>query len=75
MSTLVAEPEMISFNAAERCDRCGAQAHAKAEKGDSELLFCGHHMRLHHAKLLDDGFTVIDDGEIELPPLKKLVNK
>lgn len=37
---------------ADRCDRCGAQAYARvvlATGGD--LLFCGHHLRMHRDRL------------------------
>jgi len=37
---------------ADRCDRCGAAAKARAVlPSGGELLFCGHHARAHEAKL------------------------
>lgn len=40
------------LNAADRCDRCGAQAFVRARIGDDlELHFCAHHGREHIGKL------------------------
>jgi hypothetical protein len=40
------------IRAADRCDRCGAQAYIRAVLANgSELLFCGHHGRHHEPKL------------------------
>ena len=37
-----------SLSAADRCDRCGAQAFVRARlHGGGELLFCAHHGRKH----------------------------
>lgn len=37
---------------ADRCDRCGAAAKARAVlQSGGELLFCGHHARAHADKL------------------------
>lgn len=49
VSTLEAE---VALTAADRCDRCGAQAVARATlSSGSHLLFCGHHLRAHEARL------------------------
>lgn len=49
VSTLQAE---VALTAADRCDRCGAQAVARATfASGSHLLFCGHHLRAHEAGL------------------------
>ena len=40
------------LKAADRCDRCGAQAYIRVVlAGGGDLLFCGHHGRRHEAKL------------------------
>jgi hypothetical protein len=40
------------LRAADRCDRCGAQAYIRAVlAGGSDLLFCAHHGRRHEPKL------------------------
>jgi hypothetical protein len=37
-----------SLSAADRCDRCGAQAYVRARlHAGGELLFCAHHGREH----------------------------
>lgn len=42
----------VALSAADRCDRCGAQAVARAVLvSGSELLFCAHHLRAHEASL------------------------
>ena len=48
MSTSV----MDSLTAADRCDRCGAQAYLRVTLASGgELLFCAHHARAHQDKL------------------------
>ena len=43
-----------SLTAADRCDRCGAQAYVRARlNAGGELLFCAHHGREHLPKLRD----------------------
>jgi hypothetical protein len=49
------------LSAADRCDRCGAQAYVRARLASGgELLFCAHHGREHlpklrdHAEILDE---------------------
>jgi len=37
------------LTAADRCDRCGAQAYVRVLLTSGELLFCAHHAR-HHAE-------------------------
>ena len=40
------------LTAADRCDRCGAQAYIRVTMpSGGELLFCGHHGRAHETKL------------------------
>lgn len=44
----------VALSAADRCDRCGAQAIAQATlSSGAHLLFCGHHLRAHEASLRD----------------------
>lgn len=44
--TLIPADLSVPLTAADRCDRCGARATARATfGGGSELLFCGHHAR------------------------------
>lgn len=50
------------LTAADRCDRCGAQAYVRARLADGlELHFCAHHGRAYHDKLRDLGDVKITD--------------
>ncbi|MGE9808050.1 MULTISPECIES: DUF7455 domain-containing protein [unclassified Janibacter] len=50
MTTALATP----LTAADRCDRCGAQAYVRARlNSGGELFFCAHHGREHLPKLRD----------------------
>nr|WP_313956475.1 hypothetical protein [Dermacoccus nishinomiyaensis] len=50
------------MTAADRCDRCGAQAFIKAVMSEGlELRFCGHHGREHLDKLREVAVEVIDE--------------
>ncbi len=51
-----------ALTAADRCDRCGAQAYLRvALQSGGELLFCAHHAREHGDKLREVAVTVIDE--------------
>ncbi|MDP3890701.1 hypothetical protein [Nocardioides sp.] len=51
-----------ALTAADRCDRCGAQAYLRVElQTGGELLFCAHHAREHGEKLREVAVTVIDE--------------
>ena len=56
-----------SMTAADRCDRCGAQAYVRARlHAGGELLFCAHHGREHlpklreHADIHDESARLIE---------------
>ncbi len=52
------------LTAADRCDRCGAQAYVLATlPGGSELLFCGHHGNEHRPALLKAGAAIVDETD------------
>jgi hypothetical protein len=56
-ATLATSP----LTAADRCDRCGAQAYVRVVlSSGGELLFCAHHGR-EHAPALSDAAAVIHD--------------
>jgi hypothetical protein len=51
-----------ALSAADRCDRCGAQAYLRVElQSGGELLFCAHHAREHGDKLREIAANVIDE--------------
>ncbi len=50
------------LSAADRCDRCGAQAFVRATlPGGGDLLFCGHHAHELRGPLRDAGATLHDE--------------
>lgn len=60
MTTAVAPGAALS--AADRCDRCGAQAYLRVElHSGGELHFCAHHAREHGDKLREIATVVVDE--------------
>jgi hypothetical protein len=52
------------LTAADRCDRCGAQAYLRVElQSGGELLFCAHHAREHGDKLKEIAVTLVDETD------------
>ena len=50
--------------AADRCDRCGAQAYVRAVlAGGGELLFCAHHGRKYSDALREAGAEIVDETD------------
>lgn len=50
------------LTAADRCDRCGAQAYVKVTMpSGGELLFCAHHSRAHSDKLKQVALNIQDE--------------
>ncbi|MEA4943668.1 MAG: hypothetical protein VB080_04430 [Propionicimonas sp.] len=55
-------PVLEGLTAADRCDRCGAQAYVRVTlSSGGELLFCGHHGRAHSAKLSQVALKIHDE--------------
>ena len=53
-----------SLSAADRCDRCGAQAYIRARlTGGGELLFCAHHGRQHLPELQARASEIQDETD------------
>lgn len=53
--------DSMKLTAADRCDRCGAQAYVHVELPSGlELLFCAHHFREHESKV-PEGSRVRDE--------------
>lgn len=60
MSTPVIDDRTLT--AADRCDRCGAQAYLRVTlQSGGELLFCAHHARAHQEKLQQVALTIHDE--------------
>jgi hypothetical protein len=58
-SILTVEP----LTAADRCDRCGAQAYVRVTlPAGSELLFCAHHGREYAPKLRELAAEILDES-------------
>jgi hypothetical protein len=50
--------------AADRCDRCGAQAYVRAVLvGGGDLLFCAHHGRKYSESLRASGADIHDETD------------
>lgn len=53
-----------TLTAADRCDRCSAQAYVRATlPNGTELLFCGHHGNAHRPALLVAGASLQDETD------------
>ena len=62
VTTAVAPSSALS--AADRCDRCGAQAYLRVElQSGGELLFCAHHAREHGDKLREIAAHMTDETD------------
>ena len=52
-----------TLTAADRCDRCGAQAYLRVRlSSGGELLFCAHHGREHSGKLREVAADITDES-------------
>jgi hypothetical protein len=51
------------LTAADRCDRCGAQAYVRVVLPSGELFFCAHHARRHASAFADVAVHVQDESE------------
>jgi hypothetical protein len=53
-----------SLTAADRCDRCGAQARVRVTLPAGELLFCGHHAKEHEPRLREIAVDWYDESSL-----------
>ncbi|HVU91104.1 MAG TPA: hypothetical protein VHC23_02650 [Jatrophihabitans sp.] len=61
MSTATTAPELT---AADRCDRCGAQAYVRATLDSGlDLLFCAHHFHENEARLREVAVRIHDESD------------
>ena len=61
MTTAALAPH--AFTAADRCDRCGAQAFVRAVLTSGDLLFCAHHAREYGDALAASALVVEDASD------------
>ena len=50
-----------TLTAADRCDRCGAQARVRVVLSTGDLLFCAHHAKDYEAKLRPAALEWVDE--------------
>ena len=53
--------ETASLTAADRCDRCGAQARVRVTLASGELLFCSHHAKEYEPALRETALAWHDE--------------
>jgi hypothetical protein len=53
-----------TLSAADRCDRCGAQAYVRVVLASGELLFCAHHAKQHEASLRPTALEWVDETSL-----------
>ncbi len=53
-----------TLTAADRCDRCGAQARVRVGLASGELLFCGHHAKAYEPVLRDNAVSWEDESHL-----------
>ena len=53
-----------TLSAADRCDRCGAQARVRAVLASGELLFCAHHAKEHEPALRPSAREWVDESSL-----------
>jgi hypothetical protein len=53
-----------TLTAADRCDRCGAQARVRVVLASGELMFCGHHAKAFEPTLRAQSLSWVDETEL-----------
>jgi hypothetical protein len=72
VTAMVATVAFDALTAADRCDRCGAQAYLRVElQSGGELLFCAHHARQHGDKLKQIAVNLVDETDRLTDPKSK----
>ena len=61
MTTAVASPTAVT--AADRCDRCGAQAYVRVRLITGELHFCAHHAKQFEPNLKKVAVEIVDETD------------
>jgi hypothetical protein len=60
---VTATQTLAPLSAADRCDRCGAQAYVRVVLPSGELLFCAHHAREHQGTIAAVATHVQDETD------------
>jgi len=72
-TTLTPTPASAPLTAADRCDRCGAQARVRViMPGGGDLLFCGHHGKQYSEQLRKVAISYVDQTESVQDELKNI---
>jgi len=53
-----------TLTAADRCDRCGAQARVRVVLANGELMFCGHHAKAFEPSLREQALQWLEDASV-----------
>ena len=61
VNATVTPPAPLTLTAADRCDRCGAQAYVRVVLAAGDLLFCGHHAKAFKDKLSETAVEWVDE--------------
>jgi hypothetical protein len=59
--TVTSPAPTLTLTAADRCDRCGAQAFVRVVLASGDLLFCGHHAKAYEDKLRASAVDWVDE--------------
>ena len=59
-------PIAPTLTAADRCDRCGAQAFVRVVLSSGDLLFCGHHAKAYEVGLREKAVDWVDETSVLL---------
>ncbi len=51
----------LTLSAADRCDRCGAQARVRVVLTSGDLIFCAHHAHAYESKLKAAAVDWVDE--------------
>lgn len=63
-STATTAPLSPTLSAADRCDRCGAQAKVRVLLGAGELIFCAHHAKAYEDALREKAVDWVDESAL-----------
>ncbi len=59
--TVTSPAPSLTLSAADRCDRCGAQARVRVVLASGDLLFCAHHAHAYEDKLKATAVDWVDE--------------